>query len=76
VQMPIKVSDFISVAEAAVLADRSTGWVREQAACGRIDFERGDHLLVSRGDLLHLVRQRRPKPKLPVPYLQLVIDNT
>lgn len=73
---PVIADELITVAEAAVLAGRSAGWVREQAACGRIEAVRGDQLMVSREDIAWLAQQRRSKPRLPVPYLRLVIDNT
>ncbi len=74
--VPNKADDFITATEAAAIAERSTGWVRDQAMSGRVDCVRGDRLLVSRRDILRLVRRRRPKPRLPVPYLRLVVDNT
>lgn len=74
--IPVEVDDLISASEAAVLAGRSTGWVRDQAVSGRVGSVRGDRLLVSRRDILRLVRERRPKPRLTVSYLKLVVDNT
>jgi hypothetical protein len=73
---PSTADDLISVADAAAIARRSAGWVREQAACGRIDSVRGTRLLVSQHDMMDLMRQLRPKPRGPVPYLRLIVDNT
>lgn len=72
----VETEELVTVAEAAILAGRSAGWVRVQAACGRVEAIRGDRLLVSREDVAWLAQQRRPKPRLPAPYLRLVIDNT
>lgn len=51
---------FITVAEAAIIARRTKGWVRDQAVCGRVDSrsdERGRRL-VSRNDICRLVLLR------------------
>lgn len=70
---------FMTVREAATRAKRSTSWIREWIACGQLHAERrgGGRLYVDQADVDEIVaKTARRRPRLPVPYLRLVVDNT
>lgn len=71
--------DLVTVAQAALISARSTSWVREWIAVGRLKFcvvgPRGT-MHVARADLAVFLASRRRQQKMPVPHLRLVVDNT
>ncbi|ESX23302.1 hypothetical protein [Mesorhizobium sp. LSJC264A00] len=71
--------EFITVRQAAILAQRSPSWIREWVACGRLAAERRDRLIfVDQADVDALIAKtiRRRPARRGVPHLRLVVDNT
>lgn len=71
--------EYLTVAEAAAIAQRSASWIRNWISCGQLTAWRigtRNRLHVLRSDVDFLISQRRPKKRSPVPYIRLVIDNT
>ncbi|UVK45676.1 helix-turn-helix domain-containing protein [Mesorhizobium sp. AR07] len=71
--------EYLTVAEAAAISQRTASWIRNWISCGQLSASRmgpRNRLHVLRSDVEFLINQRRPKLKSPIPYLRLVVDNT